>query len=120
MLGLDVTRQAVVTAEMIRRAKAIGTPIAMEAANLLINYGSKDPCLHDLSAIAWMLAPGIFESVDGHVSICVESGDCYGQVVAAISDRDLAGRSTNCTIVTKVKAEAFEHLFIDAPSPEQH
>lgn len=114
MLGLDVTRQAVVTEAMIRETEAIGTPVAREAARLLINYGAKDPCLHDPSAIAWMLAPDMFETVAGHVSICTDSGPAAGQVVAAVSERHLAGRSPNCMIVTGVDADAFGALFIDA------
>jgi purine nucleosidase len=114
MLGLDVTRQAVVTERMIRQVQAIDTPVAREAAHLLINYGSKDPCLHDPAAIAWMLAPEIFATVAGYVSIITDSGSAAGQVVAAISERHLAGRAANCTIVTGVNASAFEQLFIDA------
>lgn len=114
MLGLDVTRQAVVTEGMIREAQVIDTPVAQEFAHLLINYGSKDPCLHDPAAIAWMLAPDMFRSVAGHVSICTDSGPAAGQVVAAVSERHLAGRAPNCTIVTGVDAEAFERLFLNA------
>lgn len=117
MLGLDVTRQAVVTEDMIREAQAIDTPVAQEAAHLLVNYGAKDPCLHDPAAIAWMLAPEIFQTVTGHVSICTDSGPAAGQVVAAISERHLAGRAPNCTIVTGVDAPAFRTLFLDALRP---
>lgn len=114
MLGLDVTRQAVVTDAMIREAEAIGTPVAKEAAYLLINYGSKDPSLHDPSAIAWILAPEIFTTIQGHVSIYTDSGAAAGQVIAAVTERHLAGRAPNCTIVTSVDAPAFGKLFIDA------
>ncbi len=114
MLGLDVTRQAVVTEDMICKAQGTGTAVADEAAHLLINYGAKDPCLHDPGAIAWMLNPEIFTTVEGHVSICTDNGPAAGQVVAAISDRHLAGRNRNCTIVTGVDAEAFRELFLDA------
>ncbi|OBZ95552.1 hypothetical protein ADU59_09105 [Pararhizobium polonicum] len=114
MLGLDVTRQAVVTDEMIHEAQKIGTPVALEAAYLLINYGAKDPCLHDPSAIAWMLEPKIFTTVAGHVSICTDNGAAAGQVVAAVSERHLAGRAPNCTIVTGVDSTAFLELFLNA------
>lgn len=111
MLGLDVTRQATVTDEMIRQVQAIDTPVAAEAAHLLINYGSKDPCLHDPAAIAWMLMPEIFETVQAHVSIHTDSGPAAGQVIAAVSERHLAGRAPNCTIVTRVQAAEFRTLF---------
>ncbi|CAH0339437.1 nucleoside hydrolase [Rhizobium sp. CECT 9324] len=114
MLGLDLTRQAVVTEDMICKAQGTGTAAADEAAHLLSNYGAKDPCLHDPSAIAWMLSPEIFTTVEGRVSICTDNGPAAGQVVAAISDRHLAGRNRNCTIVTGVDAEAFRELFLDA------
>jgi len=117
MVGLDVTRQAVVTDEMIRAFEAIGTPVAKEAANLLINYGSKDPCLHDPTAIAWMIAPEIFTSIPGYVSIYTDSGAAAGQVVAAVTERHLAGREPNCTIVSGVDVKAFGKLFIDALRP---
>lgn len=114
MLGLDVTRQAVITKDMIHQAEAIGTPVAREASRLLINYGAKDPCLHDPAAIAWMLWPDMFETVTGHVSICTDSSPAAGQVVAAVSERHLAGRTPNCTIVTGVDAAAFQRLFLEA------
>jgi purine nucleosidase len=114
MVGLDVTRQAVVTDEMIQQVEEIATPKAIEAARLLVSYGAKDPCLHDPAAIAWMLAPEIFETVKGHVSVCTESGPTAGQVVAAVSDRHLAGRLPNCTIVTGINAQAFREMFVAA------
>lgn len=114
MLGLDVTRQATVTEDMIRQMQAIDTPVAREAAHLLIHYGSKDPCLHDPAAIAYMLEPEIFKTLDAHVSIYTDSGAAAGQVVAAVSERHLAGRVPNCTVVTGVDAEAFRTLFVDA------
>jgi len=114
MLGLDVTRQATVTDDLIRQVRAIDTAVAREAAHLLINYGSKDPCLHDPAAIAWMLAPEIFETVQAHVSICTDSGPAAGQVVAAVSERHLAGREPNCTVVTGVDAKEFRQMFVSA------
>ncbi|MHC2569795.1 nucleoside hydrolase [Rhizobium leguminosarum] len=114
MLGLDVTRQATVTEDMIRQVQAIDTPVAREAAHLLINYGSKDPCLHDPAAIAWMLKPDIFQTMPAHVSICTDSGPAAGQVIAAVSERHLAGRAPNCSVATGVDADAFRKLFITA------
>ncbi|WP_105404498.1 nucleoside hydrolase [Neorhizobium sp. T7_12] len=114
MIGLDVTRQATVTDDMIRQVQAIDTTVAREAAHLLINYGSKDPCLHDPAAIAWMLKPEMFETVQAHVTICTDSGPAAGQVVAAVSERHLAGRTTNCTVVRFVIAEEFRRLFVNA------
>ncbi|MBY3307904.1 nucleoside hydrolase [Rhizobium laguerreae] len=114
MIGLDVSRQATVTDDMIREVQTIDTPVAREAAHLLINYGSRDPCLHDPAAIAWMLNPEMFETVQAHVSICADSGPAAGQVVAAVSERHLAGRTINCTVAVHVTAEEFRRLFVDA------
>ncbi len=114
MLGLDVTRQATVTTDMIEQVKAIDTPVANEAVHLLINYGSKDPCLHDPAAIAWLLKPDMFDTVQSHISIYTDSGPAAGQVIAAVSERHLAGRLPNCTLVTGVDAEEFRKLFVDA------
>jgi purine nucleosidase len=118
MLGLDVTRQATVTQEMIYQVQAIDTAVAREAAHLLINYGSKDPCLHDPAAIAWMLRPEIFQTIPAHASICTDPGLAAGQVVAAVSERHLAGRETNCTVVTGVDAGLFRLLFVAALAPD--
>ncbi|MCE6076757.1 nucleoside hydrolase [Agrobacterium vitis] len=112
MLGLDVTRQATVNGDMIAQVGAIDSAVAREAAHLLINYGSKDPCLHDPAAIAWMLKPEIFKTVQAHVSICTNSGPAAGQVVAAVSERHLSGRAPNSTIVTHVDAAEFRKLFV--------
>ncbi|MBO9136926.1 hypothetical protein J5289_27885 (plasmid) [Rhizobium sp. B230/85] len=59
---------------MIRQVQAIDTPVAEEAAHLLTNYGSKDPCLHDPAAIAWKLKPEIFKTLPANVSICTDQG----------------------------------------------
>jgi purine nucleosidase len=112
MLGLDVTRQATVTQEMISQVQSIDTAVAREAAHLLINYGSKDPCLHDPAAIAWMLRPEIFQTIPVHASTCTDPGPAAGQVVAAVSERHLVGRKTNCTVVTGVDASLFRQLFV--------
>lgn len=114
MLGLDVTRQATVTEDMIRQVQATDTPVAREAAHLLINYGSKDPCLHDPAAIAWMLKPDIFQTMPAHVSIYTDSGPAAGQVIAAVSERHLAGRVPNCSAAIRVDADAFRMLFVTA------
>ncbi|MGF9566186.1 nucleoside hydrolase [Neorhizobium sp. JUb45] len=114
MLGLDVTRQATVTEDMIGQVQAIDNPVAREAAHLLINYGAKDPCLHDPAAIAWMLKPEMFDTKQAHVSISTDSGPAAGQVIAAVSERHLDGRSPNCAIVTGVDAEEFRRVFVDA------
>jgi purine nucleosidase len=113
MLGLDVTRQVTITDDMIRQVQSIDTPVAREAAHLLVNYGSKDPCLHDPAAIAWMLKPAMFQTMQAHVSICTDNGPAAGQVIAAVSERHLAGRSPNCVIVTGVDATEFCRLFIE-------
>jgi purine nucleosidase len=114
MLGLDVTRQATVTQDMILQVQAIDTAVAREASHLLINYGSRDPCLHDPAAIAWMLRPEMFQTIPAHVSICTDTGPGAGQVVAAVGERHLAGRETNCIVVTGVDAEEFRQMFVSA------
>lgn len=114
MLGLDVTRQATVTDEMICQVQAINTSVAREAAHLLINYGSKDPCLHDPAAIAWMLKPEIFQTIPVHVSIYTDSGPAAGQAIAAVSERHLAGRAPNCAVATRVDSDTFRMLFVAA------
>lgn len=107
MLGLDVTRQAILPGATVDDIEAHGTTVAIEAARILRSYRSHDPCLHDPAAIAWIIAPERFKSVAAHVSIDVNPGPTAGQVVAAVSERHLAGRKPNCTVVTGLDVEWF-------------
>ena len=59
-------------------ARLAGTPVAREFAHLLIHYGSKDPCLHDPAAIAWMLIEWVERKKPGMLGLA--SGAVAGLV----------------------------------------
>lgn len=56
----------------------------------------------------------MFRTVPAHVSVLTGTGPEAGQVVAAVTERHLAGRSPNATVVTDVDAAAFSRLFVEA------
>ncbi len=77
MFGLNVTRQALVLDDEVRRIRAIGTHFAEIVAQLLEFYngtarrvfGRKGGWLHDPCAVAWMIDPSLFEFQPMHVAV---------------------------------------------------
>ena len=114
MFGLDVTHQALVTAERLAALQKIGTPVARAAHGLLDffnrfdmeRYAAPGAPLHDPCVIAWLIDPSIFSGRDCPVEI------------------ELAGRSIGRTLVdwwnhdrhpcnAKVMREVNADLFFD-------
>lgn len=110
MAGLDVTRQAVLSPSAMDRLTGPEAPLQGICGKLLAGY--HDPCLHDPAVVAWLLAPSLFECVAAHVAITCTPGDTAGQSVAAVSERHLAGRSPNATVLTGLDQPRFEEMFV--------
>lgn len=104
MFGLDVTRQARITPQVCEQVRA-GGRVAEAAVAMMTGYGALDPSLHDPCVIAHLVDPTLFEGVDALVSVECASTLTMGQSVAARTERNLAGRSPNCRVVTHVDAE---------------
>ncbi|WP_439622641.1 nucleoside hydrolase [Shinella sp.] len=101
MFGLDVTHKAIITPERTERLKRLGR-IGAVAADMLTSYGAGDPCLHDPCVIAYLIEPEIFSGVEGFVEVDVQSDLAMGQSIVSVSQRELAGRTPNCLVMTDV------------------
>lgn len=77
MVGLNLTRQAVVLDEDVKRIRRIGTRLARTLADLLDFYnrtamnvfGRPGGLMHDPCAVAWMIDPGLIEFRSMHVAV---------------------------------------------------
>lgn len=112
MAGLDVTRQAVISPQVMAQLSGHDAPMRGLCGKLLKGY--RDPCLHDPVVVAWLMAPQLFESVPAHVAITCVPGEIAGQSVAATTERHLAGRSPNATILTRLDQRKFEAMFLSS------
>ncbi|OCX65382.1 hypothetical protein BFP70_09980 [Thioclava sp. SK-1] len=112
MAGLDVTRRAVLPPPIMAQLSGPQAPLKGICGKLLAGYD--DPCLHDPTAVAYLLDPALFKGVAAHVAIPCTAGDTAGQSVAAISARHLAGRSPNATVLTDLDPVKFATHFLSS------
>lgn len=113
VMGLDVTRQAVLTEARIARLAALGTRPAAALAAMLSAYRGRagKAVLHDPCTIAYLLAPTLFEGRT--VAATVETGSplSLGRLVADWNG--VTDAPKNATIMTGLDAEGFYDLLID-------
>ena len=100
MFGLDVTNNVLVTPDRVGVLQKGKSAIARQAASMMLNYGGKDPALHDPCVTAFLLDPSLFDGVRAKVAIDCASCLNRGRTVAAVSDRHRANAPPNCFVVT--------------------
>ena len=88
VLSLDVTHQMLTSDEMIERVRALGSPQAMLAADLLTASNrleerekARHAPLHDPSTLIALLRPDLFEGRKARVSVVTEEGERFGKTV---------------------------------------
>ena len=106
MMGLDVTRQALVTPERLDLLAASGGASARAAAAMLGAYGRETKHLHDPTVIAYLLAPELFKGRDASVSVNCGPGPMIGHSLAEVPS-DPASRRPSVTVMTELDAEGF-------------
>jgi purine nucleosidase len=113
VMGLDVTRQAVLTADRIAAIRAIGSAPATALADMLAAYRGRTgkSVLHDPCTIAWLLAPELFEG--RRVAATVDTGSeiSMGRLVAdwhGVTDRE-----PTVTIMTEMDDAGFYRLLTE-------
>ncbi len=108
MIGLDVTRQAVVTPARLAAIGAIGTPAA-DAATLMLSGYRRGAPLHDPCVIAWLLRPDLFAGRPARVTVETEDGETIGR-----TNVDWGSDRANATVIETVDSAGLFELLIAA------
>ncbi len=118
MHGLDVTRQALVTAERLAAIAAIETSVSRAVVGMLDFYGARARAgpaagapLHDPCAVAYLLDPGLFGGHECHVVVETEGAHTLGRTVVDRSGR--AEGSPNATVIDEVDADGLFALLTE-------
>lgn len=118
MLGLDVTHQALVTADRLAAIASIETPVSRSVVGMLEFYGAPSrrgpdagAPLHDPCAIAYLLDPGLFAGRECHVAVEIEGAHTLGRTVVDGSGRTQA--PPNATVIDEIDADAFFALLTE-------
>lgn len=101
MVGLDLTHQAGCTEEVQRRIGRIGTPVARFTVEMLEFFrrayrrekGLEDPPLHDPCAVAYVIAPDIFETRPAGIEVELAGTLTAGTTVVHFAGPGAAGSS---------------------------
>jgi len=118
MCGLELTRQAVATPDVIDRVAALGTPVGDMGAAMLRFYANSTrrrrrsfgPALHDPCAVAWVIDPSIVATEPMHVDVETHSEFSYGRTVVDVDG--VLGGPANVDVATTLDAPRFWDLLI--------
>lgn len=130
MIGLDLTRQVTVTPELISRVRDLDSPAARLVLDTMAFYNSaighlardadtadtggvpvKAGSLHDPAAVAYVMDPSLFTTVDAVVQVETSGALTYGMTV---TDFDLRGRAPNTRVATRIDAVGFYDRLVSA------
>ena len=95
MIGLDLTHQAMATADVRSRIAAIGTRPSRFASELLSFFaaayeqeqGMPDPPVHDACAVAYVIDPEVMTTQPAHVAVELTGEHTTGMTVTDFSER---------------------------------
>ena len=113
MVGLEVTRQALLTLEEVYKINSLGTPWAQVAAGIIEQevswfieqLGWTGGQIFDACAVAAVIDPGILETNPMHVDIELHGGLTRGRTVADISNR--LGNESNVDVGVGIDHKKF-------------
>jgi pyrimidine-specific ribonucleoside hydrolase len=118
MIGLDVTHQALLGAEVEERLRASGRVGSFVAdVNVFFTryhretYGWDGAPIHDAVAVAHRLKPGLVETKHRNVTVELESELCRGRTVVDLWRR--TARPANAHVGVRIDADAFSDLLVD-------
>lgn len=120
MVGLDLTHQAVATPEVKERIRGIGSPLAKTVAEWLDFFGGTyhsvwkmpHPPIHDACAVARVIAPEVVDVQEAFVVVETQGKWTSGETVTDFLGA--LGKPFNNLVATKLDAERFWDLIIDA------
>lgn len=117
MVGLDVTRQVVMTPDYIADLAASGAPHTDFIAQITRHYtdfyrtyvGLDGFHVHDSSAVAYVVDPTLFETETVPLTVETQSPQHFG--LTAVDWRRRAGREPNVNVCVGVDSERFLDLY---------
>ena len=120
MVGLDLTHQALATAEITAKIQDLGGPVAQFVLDLFLflrqayqdSRGFGFPPVHDPCTIAYLIDPSIVETVRVPIDIELRGDLTAGMTVADF--REPAGEDCHTQAATHLDFERFWDLVIDA------
>jgi purine nucleosidase len=100
MMGLEVTHQALASADVRGRIRAIGTPVAGFADELLQFFGERyalvqdfdEPPVHDLCPLVYLIAPEVFTVQDVNIDVEISGELTLGRTVVDTRPQSVPGR----------------------------
>lgn len=125
MSGLDVTHKAYITRDEMTRLRTLGTPFAEKVADMMQFYTftqrqtpfhapgfAEQIRIHDVSAIACLIAPHIYDGDDYFVEVELEGRLTQGATIVDYTKQ--SGNEPNVYVLHSVNRAAFIELFFDA------
>ncbi|MCB2339112.1 nucleoside hydrolase [Clostridium estertheticum] len=119
MMGLDLTRQALATIEVVNRIKTLNNT----ASNLFVDlmeyfrmtqkkvFGYDSPPVHDPTTVAYLIDPTIIQTKPMNVEIETSSELTYGKTVCDYYGN--TGKEPNALVATKLDFDKFWNLVYD-------
>ena len=110
MMGLNLTNRVLATPQIIARMRNIGNKAGNLFADIMsftlhsqaVNGLSAGP-VHDVTAVAYLVAPQLFTMQQMHVEIDISHGPCYGRTVCDIYDRFHLPKNVNVGMDTDLE-----------------
>ena len=120
MIGLNVTHQALATAEIIAEFHSLGTRLGAICAELMTffagtylrNFGFAHPPVHDPVAVAAVLEPSIVQTVAAPVA--VELAGTYTRGATIVDLHRRTGLAVNADVALGLDVDAFWRLLMSA------
>lgn len=119
MVGLDLTHQAKAMPDVVERIRALDSPVARMAAELLTFfadtyrdiYGLEGPPLHDPCALVRVARPELVRCRPAHVEVETRGEWTYGATVCDIYGKER--RESNALVATELDVPGFWEYFIE-------
>lgn len=120
MVGLDLTHQALATADVVQRIEAIGTGPAKFVGELMEFFrsayrdaqGFDAPPVHDPCAVAYVIDPSVVRTVKAPVDIELQGGLTLGMTVTDF--RSPAPENCHTSVAVELDHQRFWGMVIEA------
>lgn len=122
LVGLDVTRRATVTVEVLDELRAV-SPQGRMLADMVLGYGDRTTegwPLHDALAVASVVAPHLVVSRETSIEVQLDAGPARGQTVCTFGHASNAPAGTRaqpgtrrCHVAVDLDVDGFRRLLLD-------